>query len=90
MVHLIHEISEWDMNKKLSDRFCRHFQVDAYVIVPEYKEHWQFEKNVMIVRRDSNVEKCDVFFYYLLISNIVLLIIVGVFVFGAVRIVYFG
>ena len=33
--------------------------------------------------------KRDAFFYYLLIANIVLLLIIGVLVFGAVRKVYF-
>ena len=35
-------------------------------------------------------EKHDAFFYYLLVANIVLLVIVGVLVFGAVRTVFFG
>ena len=33
--------------------------------------------------------KRDAFFYYLLIANIALIIIIGVLVFGAVRKVYF-
>ena len=36
-VHLVREISERYINKKLSDRFGRHFHVDTYVIVPVYK-----------------------------------------------------
>lgn len=89
-VRLIREISERHINKKLSDRFGRHFKVDTYVIVPDYKEHWWLEENVMAARRNSNVEKRDAFFYYLLVANIVLLIIVGMLVFGAVKTVYFG
>lgn len=88
-VRLIREISKRHINKKLSDRFGRHFKVDTYVIVPDYKEHWRLEENVMAARRDSNVEKRDAFFYYLLVANIVLLIIVGVLVFGAIKAVYF-
>ena len=36
------------------------------------------------------MEKLDAFFYYLLVANIVLLVIVGALVFGAIRTVYFG
>lgn len=97
VVRLIREISERHINKKLSDRFGRHFKVDTYVIVPddrkyrEYIEHWRFENEMNGNRRlDGNGIKRDVFFYYLLVANIVLLIIVGILVFGAVRTVYFG
>lgn len=87
-VQLIKEISERHINKKLSDRFGRHFKVDTYVIVPD--EHWQFEKEMLgNCSVDGSEEKRDAFFYYLLVANIVLLIIVGVLVFGAVKIVYF-
>lgn len=89
-VRLIREISERHIDKKLSDSFGRHFKVDTYVIVPESRDYWRLEENVMAVRRDSNVEKRDAFFYYLLVANIVLLIIAVVLVFGAVKTVYFG
>lgn len=89
-IHLICEISERHINKKLSDRFGRHFKVDTYVIVPEYKEHWLLEEKMMGAQGDSNVGKRDVFFYYLLVANIVLLIIISILVFGAVKAVYFG
>jgi hypothetical protein len=42
------------------------------------------------MQRDNNIEKRDAFFYYLLVANIVLLMIVAVLVFGAVKVVYFG
>lgn len=35
------------------------------------------------------MDKRDAFFYYLLVANIVLLVIVGVLVFGAVKTMYF-
>lgn len=89
-VHLIREISERHINKKLSDRFGRHFKVDTYVIVPESKDYWRHEEMRWNWSEDSSVEKRDAFFYYLLVSNIILLIIVGVLVFGAVKTVYFG
>lgn len=96
-VRLLREISERHINKKLGDRFGRHFKVDTYVIAPddrrcrEYMEHWRFENEMNGNQRlDGNGIKRDAFFYYLLVSNIVLLIIVGILVFGAVRTVYFG
>lgn len=89
-VRLIREISERHINKKLSDRFGRHFKVDTYVIVPESKDYWRFEEMRWDWRVDRGVEKRDAFFYYLLVANIRLLIIVGVLVFGAVKAVYFG
>ena len=35
------------------------------------------------------MEKRDTFFYYLLVANVILLVIVGVLVFGAVEAMYF-
>lgn len=89
-VQLIKEISERHINKKLSDRFGRHFKVDTYVIVPGYKEYWRLEEKMIGAQGDSSAAKRDAFFYYLLIANIVLLIIVAILVFGAVKAVYFG
>ena len=48
-------------NKKLSDRFGRHFKADTYVIVSGYKEHWRLEKNVMALQGDSGVKKATHF-----------------------------
>lgn len=87
-IHLICEISERHINKKLCDRFGRYFKVDTYIIVPEYqnyKEYWRSEEKL-----DDRVEKRDAFFYYLLVANIVLLVIIVLLVFSAVKIVYFG
>ena len=50
----------------------------------------RFEEKIMDVQADRGKRKRDAFFYYLFVANIVLLVIVGVLVFGAVRIVYFG
>lgn len=90
-IHLISEISERHINKKLSDKFGRHFKVDTYVIVPESRDYWRLEKEIgMNLISDSSVGKRDAFFYYLLVANIVLLIIIGVLVSGAVKAMYFG
>lgn len=88
-VRLIREVSERYINKRLGDRFGRHFKVDTYVIAPDYREHWRLEENAMAVRGEGNAGERDAFFNYLLVANIVLLIIVGVLVLGAVRTVYF-
>lgn len=90
IVKLICELSERHINKKLSDRFGRHFKVDTYVIVPYEDRYLWHEENKMYMQRDNNIEKRDAFFYYLLVANIVLLMIVAVLVFGAVKVVYFG
>lgn len=89
-VQLIKEISERHINKKLSDRFGRHFKVDTYVIVPEYRDHWRLEEKMIGVQGDRSAAKRDIFFYYLLVANIVLVVIVGMLVFGAVKTVYFS
>lgn len=61
------------------------------MIVPDYKEYWRFRKEMPgNWGLESNVEKRDALFYYLLVANIVLLIIMGVLVFGSIRSVYLG
>lgn len=69
------------MNKKQSDRSGRYFKIDKYCL--EEKMPW----NCSV---DSDVEKRYVFFYYMLVSNIVLLVIVGILVLWAGRVVYFN
>ena len=63
--------------------------MDTCVIVPESRDYWRFEEKRWNWRMDCNVEKRDAFFYYLLVANIILLVIVSVLVFGAVKTVYF-
>ena len=89
-IHLIREMSERHINKKLSDRFGRHFKVDTYVIVPESRDYWRFEKKYMVEQGNGEKPQRDAFFYYLLVANVILLVIVGVLVFGAVKTVYIG
>lgn len=89
VVWLISGISERHIDKKLSDRFGRHFEADTYVSVPENRDYWRAEEMRWNCSMDSNVKKCDAFFYYLMAANIVLMVIVGVLVFGAVKTVYF-
>ena len=88
-VHLIREISERHIKKKLSDKFGNHFRADTYVITPREEDYWHFEKRYMVVQGNEEKTQSDTFSYYLLVANIVLLVIVGVLVFGAVKAVYF-
>lgn len=89
-VRLIREISERHINKKLNDKFGRHFEVNTYVIVPE-KGYWRIEDEMVNEQvLNGRVAKRDSFFYYLLVANILLLVVIGIFVFPAVRTVYFG
>lgn len=89
-VQLIREVGERHINKKMSDRFGRHFKVDTYVIVPE-KNYLHLEEKMMDgYRMNNDMVKRDAFFYYLLVANIVLLILVFMLVFNAVKALYFG
>ena len=89
-VHLISEISERHIKKKLSDKFGNHFRVDTYVIAQREEDYWRFEKRYTVVQVNEEKPQRDTFSYYLLVANIVLLLIVGVLMFGAVKTVYFG
>ena len=89
-VQLICEVGERHINKKMSDRFGRHFEVDTYVIVPE-KNYLHLEEKMMDgYRMNNDMVKRDAFFYYLLVANIMLLILVFMLVFNAVKALYFG
>ncbi len=89
-VQLICEVGERHINKKMSDRFGRYFKVDTYVIVPD-KNYWHIEEKTMDeYRMNNDMLKRDAFFYYLLVANIVLLILIFMLVFNAVKVLYFG
>lgn len=60
------------------------------MIVPESRDYWRLEEKMRWNKSgDGSVEKRDTFFYYLLVANVILLVIVGVLVFGAVEAMYF-
>lgn len=88
-VHLIKEIAERHINRKLSDKFGNHFRVDTYAIAPREEDYWRFEEGCMVKQGNNEEPRRDAFFNYLLVANIVLLLIVGGLVFGAVKTVYF-
>lgn len=88
-VHLVTEIAERHIDKKLSNKFGKHFRVDTYAIAPREEDYWRLEKRYMVEQERNGEVTRDVFFYYLLVANIILLLIVSVLVFGAVKAVYF-
>lgn len=64
--------------------------MDTYVIVPESRDYWRLEEKIRwLWSADNNVDKRDAFFYYLLVANIVLMVIVGVLVLPTDKTVYF-
>lgn len=89
VVYLIRKISELHINKKLNDRFGKHFKVDTYILAPREEDYRRFSERYMMEQGNNREVEHDVFFYYLLVANVILLLIVGVLVFGAVRTVYF-
>ncbi len=59
--------------------------MDAYIVVPE-KDYWRLEEK-MIDKQEVDCDKAkrDAFFYYLLVANIVLLVIVFALMFNTVK-----
>ena len=55
-VHLIKEIAERHINRKLSDKFGNHFRVDTYAIAPREEDYWRFEEGCMV--KQGNNEEC--------------------------------
>ena len=89
--HLARDIAERYIRKKLNDKFGDHFKVDTSDIVPREWHLHLLEENMYRIGREGNdeVPQHDAFFYYLLVMNILLMIIVGILVLGAVKTVYF-
>ena len=88
IIKLIRNLTEHYMNKRLREKYGDHFEVRAHVVVPDY-DFWKYEIRERKYPVNDERESRDAFFYYLLIANIVLLILVAVLVSGAVRAVYF-
>ena len=60
-VHLIKEIAERHINKKLCDKFGNYFRVDTYAIAPREEGYWRFEKRYMEEQGSRGEVKRDVF-----------------------------
>lgn len=88
-VHMIAEITKRHINKRLSDKYGNYFRVDTYVISPNEHLLCYSGRRYMTAQESNGEIKRDTFFYYLLVANIVLLIIIGILVFEAIKTVYF-
>lgn len=70
-------------------KFGRHFRVNTDALTPSDDDYRRFGKRYVIQTQTSRELKRDGFFYYLLVTNIVLVLLVGILVIGAVKKVYF-
>lgn len=88
-VKLIRKIAEQHITKKLKNEYGDYFIVKVDAVSPDLYDLRYDRKFIVGKLEMDESSKRDAFFYYLLIANIVLLLIIGVLVFGAVRKVYF-
>ena len=91
-VELIKTISDAHIKNRMEDKYGDLFDIRTRTIVPN-REHFYYKDiyDIYDELRDKvpvTHKNRDVFFYYLLISNIVLLVIIGLLVFKAVLMVY--
>lgn len=86
-IQLIKVVSDAHIKKRLEDQYGDVFDTGIRTIVPDWERFYhtddRYETRSLI--KHSNR---DIFFYYLLISNIVLLIVIGLLVFKAVQTMY--
>lgn len=87
---MIQKISEKHIKRGLQEEFQETFDIDVRRIVPghDYLERYG-HCDLSVVKEQRKADR-DAFFYYLLVANILLMVIVGILVFGAVKAVYFG
>lgn len=88
-VKLIREISGKHIAKKLKNEYGDYFIVNVDAVSPDIYDLRYDRKFIVGKSEMDESSKRDAFFYYLLIANIALILIIGVLVFGAVRKVYF-
>ena len=88
-VKLIREIAGKHIAKKLKNEYGDYFIVKVDAVSPDFYDI-RYDREFIVGKSEMDESsKRDAFFYYLLIANIVLILIIGVLVFGAVRKVYF-
>ena len=88
-VKLIREIAGKHVAMKLKNEYGDYFIVKVDAVSPDIYDH-RYGREFMVGKSEMDENsKRDVFFYYLLIANIALILIIGILVFGAVRKVYF-
>ena len=88
-VKLIREIAGKHIAKKLKNEYGDYFIVKVDAVSPDIYDLRYDRKFIVGKSEMDESSKRDAFFYYLLIANIALILIIGVLVFGAVRKVYF-
>ena len=88
-VKLIREIAGKHIAKKLKNEYGDYFIVKVNAVSPDIYDLRYDRKFIVEKSEMDESSKRDAFFYYLLIANIALILIIGVLGFGAVRKVYF-
>ena len=88
-VKLIREIAGKHIAMKLKNEYGDYFIVSMDAVSPDIYDYRYARKFTEGKSEMDEGSKRDAFFYYLLIANIALILIIGVLVFGAVRKVYF-
>lgn len=88
-VKLIREIAGKHIARKLKNEYGDYFIVKVNAVSPDIYDPRYNSKFIVGKSEMDEGSKRDAFFYYLLIANIALILIIGVLVFGAVRKVYF-
>jgi len=91
-VYLIREISEKHIEKRMHEAYERIITTRVHTLFPStrYESYGRCGKNCEYKADVFEAEKKEsMFFNYLLIANIVLILIISILVFSAVKIVYF-
>lgn len=87
--NIIREISERHVSTRLSEEFGSYFRVETMMIAPD-RHNYGYIKEELKESSGENQKLCrDTFFYYLLITNIILILILGLLVGKAVQTMYF-
>ena len=86
-IQLIKVISDAHIKKRLEDQYGDWFDTGISMIIPDRERFYHTDDRYERLPLTKHSHR-DTFFYYLLISNIVLLIVIGLLVFKAVQTMY--
>ena len=84
VIELIAKLSEKFVEKQLNYSYGKCFEVTVYSMPRSH-----FREPLVLEHKPATFRK-DIFFWYLLIMNVVLMVLLGVLVFGAVEQMYFA
>lgn len=93
-IRLIQNYSSKYIEQRLNDKYGDAFNTSTYIEYPTINHYdeffWMFEKRGMppFFHNSENLNNRDGLFYYLLVSNIVLITIIGLLIFRAVKSYY--